>query len=157
MKAHNCAKALNGILDAQQKLKADFLKEVNNRLSKHPSENAPAQISLIKARLETELGRNEAQVMAFIEKTEKLHERFKAAEEFTKQLAVRVIPLKELRGIDNVILENLLYFADMPLGAPNGDVLASASSDLVSGSVRVAAGMTFDKLTGAVLDKTLLM
>lgn len=157
IKAHDCAKALNGILDAQEKLKTDFLKEVNNRLSKHPSENAPAQISLIKQRLEAALGQNATKVVAFIEKTENLHSRFKAAEEVTKQLATRVIPLKALRGIDNVILENLLYFADMPLGALNGNALATASSDLVSGLVPVASSMAYDKLTGAVLDKTLLM
>lgn len=156
VKAHNCAKALNGILDAQGKLRTDFMKEVNAKLAQHPSENAKGEITLIKQRLDKAIDENAAQVVLFVDKTEKLHERFKAAEEVTKELATRVIPLKALRGIDNVILENLLYFADMPLGALNGNALATASSDLINGLVPVAANMAYDKLTGAVLDKTLL-
>jgi hypothetical protein len=156
VKTHDCSKTLNGILDAQEKLRAEFMKEVVAKLSKHPSKDAPSQIKLIESRLDKLLEGSYAKVMEFIDKTEKLHERFKTAEEVTVDLEKRVKPLMALRGLDNKILENVLYFVDMPLGALNGNAMATASSDLVQGLVPVAASMAYDKITGVVLDKTLL-
>jgi hypothetical protein len=157
VKTHECSKTLNGILDKQEKLRAEFMKEVVAKLSKHPSKDAPAQIKLIESRLDKLLEGSYAKVIEFIDKTEKLYERFKEAEEETKKLKERVKPLLALRGLDNKILENVLYFVDMPLGALNGNAMATASSDLVQGLVPVASSMAFDKITGVVLDKTLLM
>jgi len=157
IKTHECSKKLNGILDAQEKLRADFMKEVTAKLGKHPSKDAPAQIKQIEARLMMLLKANYTQVTLLMEKTEALHKRFKAAEVDTAKLEARVKPLLALRGLDNTILENLLYFADMPLGALNGNALATKSADLVQGLVPVASNMAYDKIAGAVLDKTLLM
>ena len=157
VKTHDCAKTLNGILDAQEKLRADFMKDVMAKLSKHPSKEAPGQIKLIEARLDKVLATNYDSVKEYIGKTSDLYKRFKLAEEETGKLEERLKPLLALRGLDNKILENILYFVDMPLGALNGNALASKSGDLVSGLVPVAANMAYDKLTGVVLDKTLLM
>jgi len=157
IKAHECSKKLNGILDAQEKLRSEFMKEVTTKLGKHPSKDAPAQIKQIEARLMMLLKANYAQVTLLIQKTEDLYKRFKDAEAETAKLDARLKPLLALRGLDNTILENLLYFADMPLGALNGNALATKSADLVQGLVPVAANMTYDKITGVVLDKTLLM
>jgi hypothetical protein len=157
IKAHDCSKTLNGILDKQEKLHADFMKEATVRLGKHPSSLAPAQLKLIDKRLDDYLSDNRAKVMDFIDKTDKLYERFKVCEQVAKSIEDRLKPLLKLRGIDNTILENLLYFADMPLGALSGNVLANTTSDLVQGLVPVAASMAFDKITGVVLDKTLLV
>lgn len=156
VKAHDCSKTLNGILDQQEKLRADFMKEAAAKLSKHPSSLAPAQLKLIEKRLDDYLADNYAKVIDFIDKTEKLYERFKVCEQVAKSLEERLKPLLSLRGIDNTILENMLYFADMPLGALNGNALAKTTSDLVQGLVPVAASMSYDKITGLVLDKTLL-
>jgi len=156
VKTHEAGKTLNGILDAQEKLRADFMKEVNAKLSKHPSKEAPAQIKLIESRLDKVLEGNTARVREFIQKTIDLHERFKAAEKTTEELEKRVAPLKALRGLDNTIIENVLYFVDLPLGALNGNAMAQKTSDLVQGLVPVAASMTYDKITGGVLDHTLL-
>jgi len=157
VKAHDCSKTLNGILDQQEKLRAGFMKEVQEKLGKHPSSLAPAQIKIIEQRLDALLADNFAKVTEFIGKTEKLYERFKVCEQVAKSLDERLQPLLNLRGIDNKILENMLYFADMPLGALNGNSLATASSDLVQGLVPVAGSMAYDKITGLVLDKTLLV
>jgi hypothetical protein len=156
VKTHECSKTLNGILTQQEKLRAEFMKEVVAKLSKHPSKDAPAQIKLIESRLDTLLADSYAKVIEFIDKTEKLYERFKLAEAETKKLHDRLKPLLALRGLDNKILENILYFVDMPLGALNGNAISTASSDLVKGLVPVAANMGYDKITGVVLDKTLL-
>jgi hypothetical protein len=157
VKAHQCGKTLNGILDAQEKLRVEFMKEVTAKLGKHPSKDAPAQIKLIEARLQTLLNANYTQVQIFLGKTETIHARFKAAEVETEKLDARLKPLMALRGLDNKIIENLLYFVDMPLGALNGNALSTASSDLVQGLVPVASSMAYDKITGVVLDKTLLV
>lgn len=156
IKAHDCSKTLNGIIDQQEKFRADFMKEVTAKLGKHPSSLAPAQIKLIEKRLDDLLADNYAKVMDFIDKTEKLYERFKVCEQVAKSLEERLRPLLALRGIDNTILENMLYFADMPLGALNGNALSTTSSNLVQGLVPVAANMSYDKITTVVLDKTLL-
>jgi len=156
VKAHECSKTLNGILDQQEKLRADFMKDATSRLSKHPSKEAPAQLKLIESRLDTYLAGNYNKVMDFIQKTTDLYQRFKAAEVETKKLEERVKPLLALRGLDNKILENILYFVDMPLAAINGNALATKSADLVNGLVPVAANMAYDKISGVVLDKTLL-
>jgi hypothetical protein len=157
IKAHDCSKTLNGILDQQEKLRADFMKDATAKLSKHPSKEAPAQLKLIETRLDKFLGDNYNKVMEFIQKTTDLYQRFKAAEAVTKQLEDRVKPLMALRGIDNKILENILYFADMPLAALNGNVLAKGAEELTKGLVPVAASMAYDKITGLILDKTLLV
>ena len=156
VKAHDCSKTLNGILDQQEKLRTDFMKQATEKLGKHPSSLAPAQLKLIEKRLDDYLAGNYAKVMEFVDKTEKLYERFKVCEQVTKSMEERLKPLMALRGIDNTILENMLYFVDMPLGALNGNALANTSSDLIQGLVPVAGSMAFDKISGVVLDKTLL-
>ena len=156
IKAHDCGKTLNGILDQQEKLKGDFMKEVQNKLGKHPSSLAPQQIKIIEKRLDDLLADNYAKVIDFIDKTEKLYERFKVCEQVAKSFEERLKPLMALRGIDNTILENMLYFADLPLGALSGNAMATKASDLVNGLVPVISSMSYDKITGVVLNKTLL-
>jgi hypothetical protein len=157
VKTHNLGKTLNGILDEQEKLRDGFMKEVNARLGKHPSKEAPAQIKLIEARLDKVIEANTTKVQAAINKVMELYKRFKDAEKTTEDLGKRVEPLKELRGLDNKILENVIYFVDLPLGALNGNAFATQSADLVQGLVPVASSMAYDKISGAVLDKTLLV
>jgi uncharacterized protein YhaN len=157
VKMHDCSVKLNEILDAQQKLSADFKKEAAARLSKHPGKDAPGQLNLISSRLDAYLQNNVKSVQQYIQKIAGLSTRLKEAQKTTEELEKQVKPLMALRGLDNTILENVLYFVDMPLGALTGNAMATASSDLVAGLVPVAASMAYDKITGAVLDKTLLV
>jgi hypothetical protein len=157
VKTHNCSKTLNEILDKQEVLRAEFMKEVKAKLSKHPSSQAPMQVKEIEARLDVYLQNNTVKVQLFIQKTEDLFERFQTAEKTTDELEKRVKPLMAMRGLDNKILENILYFVDLPLAALNGNAVATKAADLVNGLVPVASSMAYDKITGAVLDKTLLV
>lgn len=156
IKTHNVGKNLNGILDKQQQMRTEFMKEVTAKLSKHPSREAPNQIRLIESRLDDLLAKSYQAVQDSIAKVESLYDRFKEAQKTTDDLNKRVKPLLALRGLDNTILENVLYLVDLPLNALKGNVWATQASDLISGLVPVGSLMTYDKLSGAVLDKTLL-
>jgi hypothetical protein len=156
VKTHDASKNLNGILDEQKKLRDEFMKDVRAKLGKHPSKDAPAQIKLIEGRLDTLLQASYTAVEAGIRKVEALFDRFKAADKTTGELAKDVVPLLALRGTDNKVWENILYFVDIPLAALSGNAFATQANDLVQGLVPVGASMAFDKISSKVLDGTLL-
>jgi hypothetical protein len=157
IKTHEASKTLNGILDSQQKFRAEFMREVQAKLSKNPSKDAPGQVKLIEARLDRLLATSYTAVQESIQKVETLFDRFKKAEALTDQLEARMQPLRLLRGLDNKIIENVLYFVDLPLGALNGNAIATETGDLVNGLVPPATFMAYEKITSVVLEGTLLV
>jgi hypothetical protein len=132
------------------------MKQVQEKLGKHPSQLAPRQIKLIEQRIDDIIAKNTVAVMDAIEKIGVLYTRFKGAEPHVAALKKQVDVLKKYRGFDNIFLENLLYFLDLPLGALDGNIWASKATDLVNGLVPVASGMVFDKVTSVALGGTLL-
>jgi len=154
--AHEASKDLNTTLDKQTELQSEFMKDARGRLGKLSSKDAPAQLKLIESRLDDYLKPSRATVEKGIKTTEDLITRLKKAEETGKELEKGVRSLSNLRGVDNKILENVLYFVDIPLGALDGNTWANKATDLVNGLVPVGAAMVYDKISSKVLDNTLL-
>lgn len=151
---HNGAKLLNKMLDEQQKLRDDFLTKAKKQLESRGIKDTSKFMLSIERNLDEALDLEYKKVQAQIEKTMDLYQRFKKADGVTKELEKRLAPLLKLRGLDNVILENLLYFADLPLSALDGNGFAKASDALVRGMVPTAAMTAFDKTSKLVLSGT---
>lgn len=156
IKTHDASIKLNKILDEQEVLRAQFMKEVTEKLSKHSSPKAKDQIKLIEKRIDALMSTSYSAVQKQIETTTKLHKRFKDAEKTLDGLRPRVNEIAKLRSLDEKIVENLLVLVDFPLGALNGNVMAKETTDLVNGLVPVATSFVYDKLCGKVLDGTFL-
>ena len=69
IKSHDLSKKLNGILDAQETVRKEFIKEAAKSLNKHPSALAPGHLKIIEKQLDAELSSNYAKVMAAIDAT----------------------------------------------------------------------------------------
>jgi hypothetical protein len=156
IKAHDMSIKLNQLLEKQEEMRVQFMKQVQEKLGKHPSKLAPSHIKLIEGRLDDIIAKNTVAVMDAIEKVNVLYTRFKGAEPHVAALQKQVDVLKKYRGFDNIFLENVLYFLDLPLGALSGNTWASKATDLVNGLVPVATSMAFDKVTSVALGGTLL-
>jgi hypothetical protein len=151
---HNSSKLLNKMLDEQKKLRDDYLTKAKKQLESRGIKDTSKFMSSIERNLDQALALEYKKVQAQIEKTMDIHQRFKKAEVLTKELEKRLTPLLKLRGLDNVILENLLYFADLPLSALDGNAFAKTSEALVRGMVPTAALTAFDKTSKLILTGT---
>lgn len=156
IRTHDASKALNGLLDKQEKLRDEFLKEAKARLAKHPSTKAMEQLRTIEQRLDELMTESTLLVAAQIEKTSELYKRFQAARITTESLRPRVEKLAKMRGLDAVILENVLILVDLPIAALSGNAPMTVAKDLAIGIGPIAGLMAYDKIRGKVLDGTFL-
>lgn len=155
-KTHDASKLLNGILDKQEQLKTEFMKQAKAQLAKHPSAKAKDDIKTIEKRLDALLDSNADAVQEQIAKVMKLHERFKAAEKTTAELEKRVAAMAKFRTLDHKILDNIIILVDVPLGALDGNGAVSAATDIAKNLVPPIAALAYDKISGKVLDGTIL-
>lgn len=156
IKTHEASKTLNKILDKEEELKKDFMKEVVDRLSKHSSDKARDQIKLIEKQLDGAIGGPFRTVETQIGTVHELHERWTKAEAVTGQMRTVVDKLGAMRSLDEKIFENLIILVDLPLAALNGNVMADKAGDLVNGLVPAATSLAYDKIKGVALDGTFL-
>ena len=155
IKCHEAAKLLNKILDEQEKLRKDFLKDATARLDKHPSPKAPGQLKQIEKKLDDALAPNYEAVMVQQAVINSLLDQFRTAEKTTEELKKRVAPLEKLSTIDEKIVRNILTLVQIPLGALSGNGLAAGQS-LAEGLGSAASSFSYDKITGKVLDGSFL-
>lgn len=153
---HSGAKKVNNILDEQSKLRQEFMKEVQKKLEKHPSRKALDQPRLIEARLDAYMQPAYDAVNNALKNVTRLHHRVKKAKKDTEDLNNQLAPLRGLRGVDNKILENILYVADLPLAGLHGNAISKETMDIVNGLVPVGTLMVYDRICSKVLDHTLL-
>lgn len=154
IRLHDASVTLNKILDKQEKMKGEFMKEVATRLGKHP--NAQVEMKTIQAKLDGVMIEHRSVVMAQIGTVHQLHERWKKADAAAEVCRPKVEQLLAMRGVDVKIFENLLYFVDLPLAALDGNVVAK-SVELTKGLVSCASNMAYDKIKGVALDKSILV
>ena len=156
IKTHEASKTLNRILDKEEELKKDFMKEVVDRLAKHSSPKAQAQIRQIEKQLDGAIGGPFRTVEKQLAVVNQLAERWQRADETTAKLRPIVDRLGAMRTLDEKIFENLIVLIDLPLAALKGNVPAKEAQDLVEGLVPAATALAFDKIKGKALDGTFL-
>ncbi|HIV71068.1 MAG TPA: hypothetical protein H9903_09070 [Candidatus Aquabacterium excrementipullorum] len=155
IKSHDLSKKLNGILDAQENVRKEFLKEAAKSLNKHPSKLAPGQLKIIEKQLDSELSGNYAKVMAAIDATTATYQRFEKAQVKAVDLQKRLKALGDRSTLEKLIA-GLLSLKDLPLGVLDGNALASTSQDLIKNLVPVATGWSYDRISEVALDGTFL-
>ena len=89
VKTHDAVKALNRLLDLQEKFDVEFMKDVKERLDQHPSPKAKPQIREIEADLDKEMALSRVEVVKQIEAIDALYDRFKSVEEAVEELQQR--------------------------------------------------------------------
>lgn len=154
IKSHDLSKKLNGMLDAQETLKKDFLKEAATRLKKIPSETTKDHLKRIDNQLDDFLSSNYAAVIEGIDKTSKAYERYKKANTEAKALQKRMKALGDRTTLEKVF-SGVLSLKDIPLGVLDGNAIAS-SANMVTNMVPPAATWTYDRVCEVALDGTFL-
>lgn len=156
VKVHEAAVTLNKILDKQEKMKGEFVKEAKDKLGKVQGAKAANDIKLIEKQLDSVMLKSRQEVMEQVGTVHQLVERFKKADAAADEMRPKVSKLLAMRGTDVKVFENVLYFIDLPLAALDGNKMASTAIDLGKGLGSCAANIAYDKIKGAALDKTLL-
>jgi len=160
IKTHEASKLLNKIIDEQERLQKEFLKEAAAKLAKLAPNQAKAQLKGIEDRLDDFLVPSRIEVGEQIEKVMGMYERFKEAHKVTSEMKKRVETLKASvpKSEENLIkfARNVLTLAQFPLGAMSGNGMAHAASDIASGLGSASAGFLYDKITTKVLGGSLL-
>ena len=160
IKTHEASKFLNKILDEEEKVKKDFMKEVVAKLSKHSSPKAKDQIKKIEGKLDEIVGGPFRTIETQLSTVHELHDRFVKAEAKTAKLREKVDALNLLRTLDEKIFENLLILVDIPLaavGAMEVTDAAKKASQLVEGLTPTLTFLVYDKVKGKVLEDSWLV
>ena len=108
---HDLGVKLNEILDEQEKLAKDFMKEAGARLDKHPGADAKAQKRKIEDALDKEIAPSRKDVVEQIDLVGKAFENFKKLDKEVEELAKRVKVLDDQRGVDEKFLRLILSIA----------------------------------------------
>ncbi|GJQ29788.1 MAG: hypothetical protein HBSAPP03_16720 [Phycisphaerae bacterium] len=156
IKAHDASVTLNKILDKQEEMKDDFMKQAKDRLSKHPGAKAKEDMSRIQSALDGVMLKSRQEVMEQVGTVNKIHDRWKSNKAAVDKARPRVEALKKIRGVEAKILENVLVLVDIPLGALDGNGIATAATELGKGCGSAAGSLAYDKVKSLALDKTLL-
>jgi hypothetical protein len=160
IKTHEASKLLNKIIDEQERLQKEFLKEASVKLNKQAPNKAKAQLKDIEDRLDDFLVPSRIEVGEQIEKVMEMSKAFKIAKGVTDDLKKRVdalkaqIPKKEADAM--TFARNALSLASIPLGAMSGNGMAKSAADLASGLGSAGGSFIYDKITGKVLTGTVL-
>jgi len=151
---HDLSKTLNGLLDKQEKFKAEFIAGAQKRAQSSPSTKAKADVKLIEQRLEKKLFANYEQVQAMIEKTGEAYKAFQKAGAEADRLKKRVDELGDRPALLKV-LTGALALKDLAFMSIGGDGLVKVT-ELVTNVAPSSASWAWDRLTEGVLDGTFL-
>jgi hypothetical protein len=150
-------KLLNDLLDEQEKMRAAFMKDVDARLSKHPSDKAPGQARDIERRLDQYLRESRQGVMAQIALLTKIGENFRTVRDAIDERARKVKDLSDQRDVDERFLRLLLTFADLGVGVGLACTEGGkAAGEIVNAVVPWSTFFAYDELSKKVLEKTFL-
>lgn len=154
VKIHDLSKTLNKILKLQDKMKADFLKEVTSKLKKHPIKDKKGQLVMISKALDTALADNYAKVQAAIDKIQFMYGEARNWAKSVKDLVARVkkLTLKDPKGLK--VFREGLKFAALALSPIDGNSIATSAKDLGMGVGGAVGGYAYDKITSKALDGT---
>jgi DNA repair exonuclease SbcCD ATPase subunit len=160
IKTHEASKLLNKIIDEQERLQKEFLKDAATQLAKQAPNQAKAQLKDIEDRLDDYLVPSRIEVGEQIEKVMAMYDRFKDAHKVTGDLKKRILTLKAAvpKSEENLMTfaRNVLTLSSFPLGAMSGNGMAKTASDLASGLGSTAGSFAYDKITSKVLGGSLL-
>ncbi|MDP5217212.1 hypothetical protein Q5Y75_08285 [Ruegeria sp. 2205SS24-7] len=154
VKVHDLSKTLNKILKEQDKLKAQFMKEVGNKLKKHPVKDKKAQLTMISKALDTALTDNYKAVDSGITKVQLMYADTRKWANTIKDLMKRVsqLALKDPKGLK--VFREALKFAALATAPIDGNSIATGAKDLALGVGGAAGGYAYDKITSKALDGT---
>lgn len=154
VKMHDLSKTLNKVLKEQDKMKAEFLKQVADRLKKHPIKDKKGQLVMIQKALDTALSGNYAAVQAAIDKIQKMYGEARTWADTIKGLMKRVgdLTLKDPKGLK--VFREALKFCMLATSPINGNAIATDAKDLALGVGGAAGGYVYDKITSKAVDGT---
>lgn len=150
---HDLSKRLNLLLDQQEKLKKEFMAEVNNRYRGNPNQN---EIGTIRDAFEARITRSREGLIKGLEKIGKVLEGLKKAEQKTKELESELAPLLAVRNISNKVLGEFVALGSIALTPFHGNAIAREAADIAAGVAPAAADLAWDKFCSGVFKGTLL-
>ncbi len=157
IKVHEAGKALNDLLDQQEKLRKEFMKEASSRLAKHPSAKAKDQVREIEANFDKFLAEPKKTFVKQMDKLDEIDKRFKKVKPDVVARRQQVDQLAGLRSAPERWLRLVLTFADLgggvTIAATEG---AAVAGEIVNAVVPWVALFAYDKVSEKVLDKTFL-
>nr|WP_170775611.1 hypothetical protein [Ruegeria lacuscaerulensis] len=154
VKVHDLSKKLNKVLKEQDKLKAEFLKEVASKLKKHPVKDKKAQLTMISKALDTALAPNYKAVDEAISKVQIMYADTRTWAPKIKDLMKRVaqLKIKDPKGLK--VFREGLKFAALATSPIDGNAIANTTKDLALGVGGAVGGYAYDKITSKALDGT---
>ena len=152
VKVHDLSKTLNKILGEQEKLKKQFMAEVDKRLKDHPTPNPGAQRKIIEKQLDDALGPNYAKVDATIGKVGVMYADTKTWVKPVKELETRVkeLTIKDPKALK--VFREALKVAMLATAPIDGNGVATKAKELGLGVGGAAGGYVYDKICAKAID-----
>lgn len=154
IKCHDASVTLNEILDKQEDLRADFLKQARDRLCKMPTARSTADMATIEKRLDEQIDKLAGDVRKQIGQVDSIYERWKNGHAAMEQARPRVETLVKMRGTGVKVAEKIVWLLDK-MGAPDPDAMAKTAREWQK-NASDAATFAYDKFKHAVLEHTAL-
>ncbi len=154
VKVHELSKVLNKILTQQDKMKKEFMADVDKRLKNHPAPNKTAQRKVIEKQLDDALGDNYAKVTDAIGDVQKMYADTVKWKVPVKTLKIRVkqLSMKDPKALK--VFREGLKFASLALAPIDGNSVATTAKDLGMGLGGAVGGYAFDKISSKAIDGT---
>ncbi len=155
VKVHDVSRKLNKVLKDQDKMRKDFLKDVDKRLKGHPTPSPKAVKKIIEKQLDDALAKSYTEVQALIDKIPLMYNDVvkwkKPIENLSKRM--KKLELKDSKGLK--VLREILKLAGVGLAVIDGNKIAKGAQDLGMGLGAAAASYTYDKIFSKAVDGTI--
>jgi hypothetical protein len=155
---HEASVKINELLDQQETLKKDFMKDVSARAQKAPHPNAKDQAKDIEKELDQFIGKSRSDIIKQKDVVSDLYKRFKSLEEEVDERAKKIEEIADKRDIDERLLRLIASAVDLPLGIHEAVASKSANlaAEIASNLAPWVADLAYEKMSDKVLDKTFL-
>ena len=151
---HDMAKSLNKAILGQEKLKKDFMAEVDKKLKEHPTTDKAGQRKKLETNFDKEMAKLSAKVMDYIGDIGVLYEKIKTWAKTVADLGKRVkeLELKDPKGLK--VFREALKFCMLATSIFDGNKVATDMTNIGTGIITAGSNYVYDKIASKALDGT---